>query len=234
MSRQKSSLRSLDDRVFDSVVVALLVLLGLCFILPFMNIISLSISDQYAIMRGDVTFLPKGFNLASYEKLFQTDVVLKSYSNTLFVAIVGCVCSLLMTAIAAYPLVFAEFSFKKLNSVFIMFTMWFTGGMVPTYIVMTRYGLVDNLWVLILNSLISAYHVLVLKSFYAGIPRELAESAKIDGANDWRILFQIMLSISTIPILLLLPRFCRPKLTSSMPIRFWPKRLSFRPSVWLA
>ena len=194
--KKKNALRSRDDIIFDAVVVTLLVILAVCFLLPFFNIFSLSISDQYAILRGDVTFLPVGFNLASYEKLFQTSVVLQSYSNTLFIAIVGCLCSLVMTSIAAYPLVFAEFPFKKLYSIFIMFTMWFTGGMVPTYIVMTRYGLVDNLWVLILNSLISAYHVLVLKSFYAGIPREMMESAKIDGANDWRILFQIIIPLS--------------------------------------
>ena len=187
---------SRDDRIFDAVVLTVLFLLMLCFILPFMNIISLSISDQYAIMRGDVHFLPKGFNLASYEKLLHTNVVLHSYGNTIFIAATGCVLSLLMTALAAYPLVFAQFRLQKLYSIFIMFTMWFSGGMVPTYIVMSRYGLVDNMWVLILNSLISAYHVLVLKSFYASIPQSLVESAKIDGANDFRILFQIVIPLS--------------------------------------
>lgn len=101
-----------------------------------------------------------------------------------------------MTAVAAYPLIFSDFRFRKLYSILIMFTMWFNGGIVPTYIVMSRYKLVDNMWVLILNSLISAYHVLVLKSFYASIPKEMVESAKIDGANDFRILFQIIIPLS--------------------------------------
>ena len=192
----RSSIYSRDDRIFDTVVLVLLVLLTVCFILPFMNIIALSVSDQYAIMRGDVRFWPNGFDLSSYNKLFTTDSVILSYRNTLIISVTGCGLSLIMTAVAAYPLIFSDFRFRKLYSILIMFTMWFNGGIVPTYLVMSRYKLVDNMWVLILNSLISAYHVLVLKSFYASIPKEMVESAKIDGANDFRILFQIIIPLS--------------------------------------
>ena len=189
-------IRSRDDKIIDAVVYTVLFVLFICFLLPFMNIISLSISNQYAIMSGSVSFLPIGFNLASYIKLINTSIVLQSYKNTVFIAGVGCILSLLMTAIAAYPLVFAKFRFKKIYSIFVMFTMWFSGGMVPTYIVMSKYGLIDNIWVLILNSLVSAYHVLVLKSFYASIPNDLVESARIDGANDIWILFKIVIPLS--------------------------------------
>jgi len=188
--------RSRDDIIFDAIVLTILTILVLCFLLPFFNIISMSISNQYAIIRGEVSFWPVGLNLASYEKLMHTSIVLLSYKNTIFISIVGCLLSLLMTSVAAYPLVFSNFGIRKIYSVFIMFTMWFTGGMVPTFIVMSQYGLVDNIWVLILNSLISAYHVLVLKSFYASLPKDLIESAKIDGANDFVILFRIVMPLS--------------------------------------
>lgn len=193
---KKKALRSKDDIIFDAIVLVILAILVLCFLLPFFNIISMSISNQYAIIRGDVSFWPVGFSLASYEKLLHTQVVQLSYRNTIIISIAGCLLSLLMTSIAAYPLAFSDFGLKKVYSVFIMFTMWFSGGMVPTFIVMSQYGLVDNLWVLILNSLISAYHVLVLKSFYASLPKELIESARIDGANDPIILFKIVIPLS--------------------------------------
>ncbi len=194
--KKTKSFRSRDDRIFDFVVIFMLLVLTILFILPFLNVVSMSISDEYAIMRGEVTFFPVGLSTASYRKVFKTQVILNSYANTVFIAAFGCVLSLVMTCFAAYPLVFAEFCWKKMYSVLIMFTMWFSGGLVPTYLVMNRFRLIDNLWVLILINLISPYHVLVLKSYFSSLPRSVVESAKIDGANDLFILFKIIMPLA--------------------------------------
>ena len=101
-----------------------------------------------------------------------------------------------MTAMAAYPLVFSDVPGKKIYSLMIMLTMWFDGGMVPTFVTMSKYGLVDNLWVLILLSLVSAYNVMVVKAFYTSLPMSLIEAARIDGANDPYILFRIVVPLA--------------------------------------
>ncbi len=188
--------RNKDDIIFDTVVISLLILTTICILLPFFNIISMSVSDEYAIMRGDVFFWPEGFSLRSYQKVFATNTIINAYGNTIFVAFAGCFFSLIMTSLAAYPLVFGDFSWRKLYSIFIMITMWFNGGLIPAFLVMNALDLTDTLWALILVSLINPYHVLVLKAFFASLPASMAESARIDGANDFYILWRIVTPLS--------------------------------------
>ena len=188
--------KSIGERIFDAVILLILTVFSLCIILPFMNLISISMSDEFAIMGGRVGIFPVGFSFASYKKIFETSSILIAYRNTIVVACVGCVFSLLLTSFAAYPLAFGEFWGKKGFNVLVMLTMWFSGGMIPSFLVMSKLQLVDTLASLILASLITAYNVLILRTFFSSIPKELIESARVDGANDFCILFRIVIPLA--------------------------------------
>jgi len=158
--------------------------------------LSISVSEETAIMRGEVTFYPKGFSFASYGRVLQAKSILRAYGNTIFTTVCGCVVSLLLTSLAAYPLAFAEFHGKKLYNLMIVITLWFSGGIVPSFLVMSSLGLTDTLWALIAANAVSAFNVLVLRSFFASMPYSLIESAKMDGANDFYSLFRIVLPLA--------------------------------------
>ena len=189
-------IRSNDDRTMDIIVHTLLILLTLFFLFPFLNVLSLSISESSHVLKADVLFWPRGLSVEAYKKMLNDLTIVHAFGNSVFVAAVGCIFSLLMTAMAAYPLVFSDVPGKKIYSLMIMLTMWFDGGMVPTFVTMSKYGLVDNLWVLILLSLVSAYNVMVVKAFYTSLPMSLIEAARIDGANDPYILFLIVVPLA--------------------------------------
>lgn len=189
-------IRGRDDRIFDTVVHTLLIIMSLFFVLPFLNVISQSISESSHVIKGDVYFWPRGFSLEAFEVMFVDSEIPRAFMNSVFVCSVGCVLSVTMTAIAAYPIVFSRAPGRKLYSMLIMITHWFSAGLVPGFIVMTRYGLLDSYAGLILMGLISAYNVLVVKSFYYSIPINLVESARIDGAKEPWILFRLVMPLS--------------------------------------
>ena len=189
-------IQSRDDKVFDAVVHAILIILSLFFLLPFLNVLSLSISESQHVVRGDVYFWPNGLSFEAYREMLDSMDIVRAFLNSVFLAAVGCILSVLFTAIAAYPLVFSNAPGKKAYSIMIMITYWFSGGMVPTFVVMSQYGLVDSQWSLILLSLISAYNVLVVRAFYQSIPMSLVEAARIDGGNEIWILFRLILPLA--------------------------------------
>ena len=190
------AIRGRDDVIFDAVAHTLLAILSLFFLLPFINVIALSLSAPEHVIRGDVYFWPKNLSLTGYSKVLTGGKFVTSFANTFLLAVGGCVLSLLLTAVAAYPLVFSDAPGKKLYNLLIMITHFFNAGLVPTFVVMSRYKLVDTYWALILLSLIGAYNVLVVKAFYLGMPRSLVESARIDGANDLLILCRIVIPLA--------------------------------------
>ena len=190
------AIRGHDDVIFDIVSHSLLILLSLFFLLPFVSVMARSFSSPSHVIRGDVYFWPKDFSLAGYKSVLTGSKFITSFVNTLLLSVGGCVLSLLLTAVAAYPLAFSDAPGKKLYNLLIMITHFFGAGLVPTFVVMSRYQLVDSYWALILLALISAYNVLVIKAFYLGLPMSLVESARMDGANDVFILFRIILPLS--------------------------------------
>ena len=188
--------RSRGEKIADGVLLAFMILLLCFFLYPLLNMFSISLSDEYAVLRADVTFYPIGFNPQAYDLIFQSQDLWRSIGNSLFVAIVGCALSLAGLSLAAYPLAFAQFYGKKLYSFLILFTMWFQGGIIPQFLTIQQLGLYDSLWALIMNLLMSAYYVVIVKSYFQSIPVSIVESARIDGANDFRILFQLIIPLS--------------------------------------
>lgn len=194
--------RSVGERVGYAVLITILVILAVTVIYPFVNMIAVSLSDTSAVRSGSVTLLPQifsggryriGANWEAYALVASNKAIYLGYFNTIKVAVITCALSLLLTAFAAYPMAFSNIKFKKLYTQFIVITMWFSAGTVPNYMVIKSLGLIDSHWSLILCTLLSAYNIIIMRGFFYGIPKSVVESAKIDGANDFVILFKMIL-----------------------------------------
>lgn len=184
------------EKVFQYILTAFMVLACIAFVYPVLNIFAMSLSGSQPILRGEISIYPKEITLIGYENVFSNMSIYRSYANSIFVAGAGCVLSLIITGVAAYPMAFGDFYGKKFYSTFVIITMWFQGGLIPSFLVIKNLNLLDSHWALILNALCGAYNIIILRSFYNSIPDSLIESARIDGANDIRILVQIVVPLS--------------------------------------
>lgn len=193
---KKKIQRPLSEKIFDGVNLAILLIFSALIVIPFMNLLSISVSDELAIMSNRVTIFPVGFSLNSYKTVLTDDAIIRAYGNTLFVAVTGTVSALLVTSFAAYPLAYGKFRGKKLYNAFIMLTMWFGAGMIPRFVIMSKLGLINSHLALIMAHLASAYNILILTNYFRSVPASLIESAKIDGANDFYILFRIAMPLA--------------------------------------
>ena len=173
--------------------------LALVWIVPMLVVVSASFTDETALARNGFGLIPSKFSLAAYEYLLSDPTqLLRAYGVSSFVTLVGTGLSLLVMALIAYPLSRPEFKYRNLIAFFVFFPMLFNGGLVSSYIINTRYyGLNDSLLALFLPALVVAFYVLLLRTYFAGLPPEIIEAARIDGASEWRILFRIVLPLST-------------------------------------
>ncbi|MNC24923.1 L-arabinose transport system permease protein AraQ [compost metagenome] len=181
--------------MLDTAVYFFLILLGVIMLLPLINVLSKAVSAEWAITSGKVGILPVGFQLDTMKEVISSSTFIRAFGVSVGVTVVGTVISILMTALTAYPLS------KRLPGIpFIMvlfiFTMLFNGGLIPNYLLMRQLHLINNLWVLILPGMISVFNLLVIKSYYESLPEALEESARIDGAKTYTILFRIILPLS--------------------------------------
>ena len=198
-----------------NIMINIMVCLGsLVFILPFVLIISASFSDEQTLLSEGYKLIPSVFSTEAYKYVFRNpQQLLDSYKVTIIYSIVATVLGVVVMAMLAYPLSRPNYKYKKIATFFIFFTMLFSGGLIPTYIWITRYlHLGDTIWVYILPCLVNAFHVIVIRSFFQGLPQALMESAKIDGASELQTFFKIVMPLSkpviaTISLLTLLSRW---------------------------
>lgn len=176
-------------RLFDYSNYFLLSLVGIVTVMPFVYIVISSFSATEAIF-------PSVFTLDGYRYIFSTKTFLRSLGVSLYITVVGTLLNLLLTSLMAYPLARRTLVGRSPLLMLVLFTMLFSGGMIPTYFVVKSVGLINSLWALILPSAISAFNLIVLKNFFQQIPDGLEESAKIDGANDMQILIRVVLPLS--------------------------------------
>ena len=188
--------RSRGEKAFNVCNLILMALLLIFLLYPILNVVAISMSSETEVMAAKVTFYPIGFNPQAYTTIFKDSELWRSILNSFLVSFGGCALSLVALCVAAYPLAFARFYGKKLYSIIIMFTMWFQGGIVPLFLTIQNLGLYDTLWALVLNSLISAYNVVIIRSYFESIPFSIVESARIDGADDFTILFRLIIPLS--------------------------------------
>ncbi len=181
---------------FDAFLVALMVVLSCIFIYPLLNMLALSFSNSQDLKSLPVYLWPIGFSLESYKALLSDNRILLYYWNTIQYAAVGTVIMLLCTSLMAYPLSIRALRGRRTISILLTITMFFGGGLIPYYVTIMRLKLIDTFWVMVLPGAISAYNVIVFKTFFMSIPEALSESAFLDGAGHFRVLFQIVLPLS--------------------------------------
>lgn len=177
---------------------AVLTVVGLACLIPMVLVISISLSSEKALITEGYSLLPVGFSTYAYEYILQQPAqILQAYGVTLFVTIVGTMLGLLVSSLLAYALSRKDYKLRRVLSFYVFFTLLFNGGLVPFYILMTRYlGLKDNVLALILPYVVTAWYVLILRTSFAQLPMELLDAARIDGAGEWRIFFQIVVPLS--------------------------------------
>jgi putative aldouronate transport system permease protein len=176
-----------------------LFVISVIFILPMLLVISASLTEESALVQNGYSLLPSVFSNEAYRYLFADPTqLLSAYGVSVLVAGIGSVSSLLVMAMLAYPLSRREFRYAKPLSFVVFFTMLLNGGIVASYIINTRYfGLSDSLLALILPYMVVPYYVMLLRTYFAGLPPEIVEAARIDGAGEWRIFFRIVMPLST-------------------------------------
>ena len=186
------------DRVFDVVNIFVMLVLIFITLYPFLYIIFASLSNSDDLIRhSGMLMYPLGFNLNAYKMVFKNPSIFTGYGNTLFILVVGTSFNLLLTSFGAYVLSRKGFPCKRILLVLIVFTMYFNGGMIPRYLLINNtLKLGNNLLALILPQAISTYNFIVMRTSFLSVPDSLEESAKIDGANDFVILFKIVLPVS--------------------------------------
>lgn len=189
------------DRAFDALVIALLCIVLAAVLYPLYFVVIASLSNPLLVMSGKVIGRPGAPSLEAYRLVFRNSMVLSGYRNTLAYTGVGTLLNLLMTVCAAYPLSRGRLRGKHFFLSMMMITMFFSGGMIPSYIMINRMGLLDTFWVMILPNALSVWNVMIMRTFFASsIPKELEEAALVDGADHLRTLRSVILPLSK-PIL---------------------------------
>ncbi|NLB91041.1 MAG: carbohydrate ABC transporter permease, partial [Clostridiales bacterium] len=163
---------------------------------PFIYIISMSFSDPKYVLSKQVVFLPKGFSVDSYKMILQEPIVLTSFGNSLWYTLVGTLVSTVLTFSAGYVLARPTFFLRRQLSFFMLLTMFISGGLIPLYIIVCQLGMYNSRWAIVLPYAVSTYNLIITRSFLEGIPESMAESARIDGANDWTVMLRIYLPLS--------------------------------------
>ena len=180
---------------FDLLVIAVLLAAGAATLYPVINVFSISLSHPNEVARG-ITWLPRHLDLSAYEFILDHPMIGVGYRNSLIYVTLGTTINLVMTCLCAYPLSKKGLVGRKFVMLLIVFTMFFSGGLIPTYLLVRALGMVNTMWALLIPGAIAAYNMIILRTFFQSIPEDLEESAFLDGAGRWRILASIVLPLS--------------------------------------
>ena len=187
---------------FGRVVVhSVMILLSLICLVPFIMIVSVSLTSEAGIMANGYSLIPSEFSLEAYSFIFKNpSEVVNAYATTIFVTVFGTVVGTLIMAMLAYPMSRSDFKYKNTLSFFVYFTMLFSGGLVPVYLLVTGLGMKDSIWALVIPIMVSSWNTMMLRMFMASIPPALIEAARIDGASEFRIFFTIVLPLAKVGV----------------------------------
>ena len=182
---------SAGDKVLDIIIWALVLFAVIITLYPFLYVVSVSISDGAAVARGDVLLLPKGFSLEAFGMVTQYRQLWTSYGNTFIYTVFGTIANVIFTCLGAYPLSKKHFFLRRPLNFFVVFTMYFSGGLIPTYMVVTGLGLYNSRFAMILPVLVSTYNMMICRSAMSRVPSDLFENASLDGASDFYMMLHI-------------------------------------------
>lgn len=198
MSMKKSNIKkSKGEKIFDILVYTFVTLFCLFCLFPFVLILGSSFETETNLSKFGYSMIPKDFTLTAYKIVLGDAQIFKAYGVTIFTTVVGTLVSMFLTITMAYPLSLKKVKFRNPIMFFIYFTMLFNGGLVPSYLLISKtLKLSDNIWVLILPMAFSAWNMILMRNFFNTVPTELSESAYIDGANDMQILWKVVLPVA--------------------------------------
>lgn len=200
--KKKTAIKKLEKNVIgtktNTILLGVLGVLALLCVLPVILVVIVSFSSEQSIFENGYSFFPSEFSLEAYEYFMRLgDQIFRSYGISLFVTVVGTIFSLSVTAMFAYVLSRPDYRYGRLFTLLLLFTMLFNGGLVPSYMVNTQIlGLRDTVWALIFPMSLNAFYVIVLRTFFRGIPMEIIEAARIDGAGEFRTFLKVVLPLS--------------------------------------
>ena len=183
--------QSASDKLLDIVVWIVVAFAVIVTAYPFLYVVSVAFSDGAAVARGDVYLFPVGFSLETFKMVMNYDQLWVAYGNSIFYTIVGTICNVIFTCLAAYPLSRKRFFLRRKLNFFVAFTMYFSGGLIPTYMVVTGLGLYNSRLAMILPVLLSTYNMMICRSAMEAVPEDLFECASLEGANDFYMLTRI-------------------------------------------
>lgn len=194
----------LGDKIFIILIYILLAAIMLVVFLPLVYIVSASFSDPQAVISNEVWFLPVRPTLRGYQAVFKNRNILTGFANSFYYMIVGTLVNIVMTVMCAYPLSRKEFTARNKVAMIFVFTMYFSGGLIPGYLLIKDLGMINSRLSLILPGAVSTFNLMIMITGFEGIPESLEESARIDGAGDWTILFRIIMPLAKPTIMVIL------------------------------
>ncbi|WP_411553719.1 carbohydrate ABC transporter permease [Paenibacillus lautus] len=198
---------SAGDRLFDIINYILLAIVLTIVLYPLIFVAVASISNPAAVVKGEVWLLPKDINFTGYEKVFANKEILNGYMNTILYTVVGTIVNVGMTILAAYPLSRKDFRGRNIFTALFVFTMFFSGGLIPTYLIVKDLGMTNTMWALIIPNAVAVWNIIIMRTFFQqSIPFVIQESAQMDGCGNFKILLRIILPLS-MPILAVMTLF---------------------------
>ncbi|CAN7378848.1 carbohydrate ABC transporter permease [Paenibacillus sp. LjRoot56] len=189
-------IRTRGETVFGYFNVFILSVISLSMILPFIHVAAKAFSSEAHVLAKDILLWPKGITTISFEYVLSNKQFYYSFGNSVFIAIVGTIISMALTVLAAYPLSRKGLPYTRFMMLLFVITMFFNGGLIPTYLVVKQVGLLNSLWSLILPTALAPFNMILIRNFFMGVPDSLEESARMDGASNLRILTSIYLPLS--------------------------------------
>lgn len=197
MARKKNKLPiSKSDKVFDGVNILIMIIVVVVMLYPFLNVLAISFNASADTVKGGITIFPRQFTFANYHRLFSYPSLLIGLRNSVLRTIIGTILSVICDSMIAYTLSRREYQARKFVSIFLALTLYFSGGLVPVYMLIRDLHLMNTFWVYILPGMVNAFNIFIMRSFMDNLPYALQESAKLDGANDFTIYWRIILPLS--------------------------------------
>lgn len=198
---------STSDKVFSFFNYFFLAIILLLILYPLYFVVSASFSNPTYILTGEMWLWPKGFNLDAYKKVFENEDIVNGFINTLKYTTFGTLINVIMTIMAAYPLSRKDFYGRNVIMAIFVFTMFFSGGLIPTYLLIRDLGMINTFWVMVIPNAVAVWNIIIMRTFFqTTIPLELQESAQIDGCGNIRILINIVLPLS-LPVIAVMVLF---------------------------
>ncbi|MGJ0739906.1 carbohydrate ABC transporter permease [Enterococcus casseliflavus] len=195
------------DKLFSIINIILVSIISLIILYPLIFVVNASFSDPTRIYEVPLLLYPRGFNIEGYKEVLKSTDIWVGFKNAVIYTVLGTIINLVVTTVAAYPLSRPGLRGKRFITLFFTITMFFSGGLIPTYLVNQQLGIINSLWVMILPGALGVYNMILMRTYFSqNIPTDLIESAYIDGANDLWLLWKVVLPLAT-PIIAVMAMF---------------------------